>query len=133
MQVRRSKEIRPLLFLFLVLNLFFLVSRQWLREKGIDTEVVVVANGLLVLLMLLSYWMTQKSLSSSNPNHFVRAVYGSFLLKFFVLAIAAFIYIMVVRKQVNKPALYISLGMYVLYTILEVRSLQLLLRRSKNG
>lgn len=133
MQVRRSKEIRPLLFLFLVLNLFFLVSRQWLREKGIDTDVVVVANGLLVLLMLLSYWMTQKSLSSSNPNHFVRAVYGSFLLKFFVLAIAAFIYIMVVRKQVNKPALYISLGMYVLYTILEVRSLQLLLRRSKNG
>ena len=92
-----------------------------------------MANGLLVLLMLLSYWMTQKSLSSSNPNHFVRAVYGSFLLKFFVLALTAFIYIMVVRDQVNKPALYISLGMYVLYTILEVRSLQLLLRRSKNG
>ena len=133
MQVRRSKEIRPLLFLFLVLNLFFLVFRDWLRKKGIDTDVIVVANGLLVLLMLLSYWMTQKSLSSSNPNHFVRAVYGSFLLKFFVLALTAFIYIMVVRDQVNKPALYISLGMYVLYTILEVRSLQLLLRRSKNG
>ena len=133
MQVRRSKEIRPLLFLFLVLNLFFLVFRDWLRKKAIDTDVIVVANGLLVLLMLLSYWMTQKSLSSSNPNHFVRAVYGSFLLKFFVLALTAFIYIMVVRDQVNKPALYISLGMYVLYTILEVRSLQLLLRRSKNG
>lgn len=133
MQKQNQKEIRPLLILFILLNLFFLLGRSWLKKKGVDADVVIIGNSLLMLLMYVSYQMTVKSLSSTNPQHFVRAVYGSFLLKFFVLAIAAFIYIMVVREKVNKPGLIVCLGLYVVYTVLEVRGLQQLLKRIKNG
>lgn len=119
--------------LFLILNLFFLINRGWLEAKGVDVNVAIAGNILLFILVFLGFWMTYKSLGSANPQHFVRALYGSFILKFFVLAIAAFVYIMVVKEKVNKPALIACLFMYVLYTVVEVRRLQKLLRKEKNG
>ena len=42
--------------------------------------------------------------------------------KFFVLAIAAFVYIAIFKKMISKPALFGCLGLYFLYTFIEMRS-----------
>lgn len=110
-----------------------MLSRQWLQGKGFNTDVLIIANSFLVLLMVVSFVMTRRSLAAKNPNVFLRAIYSSFLLKFFAIAAIAFIYIVVVsKKEVNKPALYVSLGLYVLYSALEVRALLQLLKKPKN-
>ena len=57
-----------------------------------------------------------------NTQGFLRLVYGAFLLKFFVLAIVAFIYIAVFKKVINKPGLFGCFGLYFIYTFIEMRS-----------
>ena len=51
------------------------------------------------------------------------------MIKFFVCLIAAFIYFMLAKKNVNKPALIICMGLYIVYTVLEVAALQKLLKQ----
>ena len=88
---------------------------------------------LLVFILLNVFLITYRSLQSSNPNSFVRAMYGGFIIKFFAVAIAAFIYIMITNKNVNKPALIACMLLYVVYTFIEVKTLLGLLKQKKNA
>lgn len=126
-------SLRPMILVFVLLNGFFVVGRTTLEKWGVDQSVVIGGNLVLFLVSLASFLLTKRSLSSPNPNSFVRAMYGSFMIKFFVCAAAAFIYIMSVKKNVNKPALFVCMGLYIVYTILEVSSLLKLLKQKKNA
>jgi hypothetical protein len=123
----------PLSLLFILLNGFFLAGKSLLDKYGIDQNVLIGGNLILFAATALSFYVSQRSLSSKNPNASVRSLYGSFMIKFFVIAIAAFAYIMAVKKNVNKPALLICMGLYIVYTFVEVSSLQKLLKQKKNA
>jgi len=127
------KLIRPMILIFIFLNAFFLMGRDWLAKKSIDQDVLIVGNMLLFLVSLITFLITHRSLQSKNPNAFIRAMYGGFIIKFFVVAITAFVYIMEAKKNVNKPALFSCMGLYVVYTFLEVSSLLRLLKQKKNA
>lgn len=125
--------LRPMILIFIFLNAFFIVGKTWLANKGIDQSVLIAGNLLLFLVSLITFLITYRSLKAKNPNVFVRAMYGGFIIKFFVVAIGAFIYIMMTKKNVNKPALFICMGLYVLYTFFEVSSLLRVLKQKKNA
>ena len=125
--------LRPMLLVFILLNVFLITARQLIVKKGADQEVLVVGNLLLFVVSVVTFLITYRSLQSSNPNSFVRAMYGGFIIKFFAVAIAAFIYIMIVKKNVNKPALFACLLLYVVYTFIEVRTLLGVLKQKKNA
>ena len=127
------KLIRPMILIFIFLNAFFLLGKGWLAKKGIDQDVLMIGNMLLFFVSLITFLITNRSLQSSNPNAFVRAMYGGFIIKFFVVAIAAFVYIMVAKKNVNKPALFTCMGLYIIYTFFEVSSLLRVLKQKKNA
>ena len=127
------KLLRPMILVFILLNVFFITARQWLVNKGVDQEVMIIGNLLLFVVSAIIFLITHRSLQSSNPNAFVRAMYGGFIIKFFAVAIAAFIYIMIVKKNVNKPALFACLLLYVVYTFIEVRTLLGVLKQKKNA
>lgn len=133
MNRNRFAPLRPMILLFILVNAFLLTEKNWLTTRGIDQEVLIVGNLLLFLASLFSYIITRRSLDSDNPNAFVRAMYGSFIIKFFALAIAAFIYIQAAKKNVNKPAIFVCMGLYIIYTVLEISSLTKLLRKKKNA
>jgi len=69
----------------------------------------------------------------NSPQAAVRAMYMSFMMKFFVLAIAAFVYIMVAKKNVNTSGLIVCAGLYILYTFFETRALMRMARQAKHG
>jgi hypothetical protein len=125
--------LRPMILVFVLLNGFFVLGRTMLAKWDVDQSVVIGGNLILFIVSLASFLLTKRSLSSPNPNSFVRAMYGSFMIKFFVCAAAAFIYIMSAKKNVNKPALFICMGLYIVYTIIEVSSLLKLLKQKKNA
>ena len=127
------KLIRPMILIFIFLNAFFLVGKAWLAKKSIDQDVLIIGNLLLFLVSLITFLITYRSLQSTNPNVFVRAMYGGFIIKFFVVAIAAFVYIMATKKNVNKPALFFCMGLYIVYTFFEVSSLLKILKQKKNA
>lgn len=123
----------PVVLLFVLLNGFFIVGKNWLVNKGVDHEVLIVGNLILFVATALSFFIYQRSLKSPNPQASVRGMFGSFMVKFFLCLIAAFVYIMVEKKNVNKPALIICMGLYIIYTIAEVSALQKILKQKKNA
>ena len=127
------QSIRPLILVFIFFTAFFISGKSWLDKKGVDQNVLIIGNLVLFLISLSAFLITNKALSSSNPQAFVRAMYSSFIIKFFVLAVAAFVYIMVAKKNVNKPALIACAGLYIIYTGIETRALMKMLKQKKNG
>lgn len=125
--------IRPLILLFVAVSAFSVTGKQWLEKQGIQQDVVLVGNLVLFAVSLLAYYINLQSVKSSNPQSSVRAMYGSFMLKFFVIAIVAFAYIMLTKKNVNKPGLMICAGLYIIYTALETRALMRLTKERKNA
>lgn len=119
----------PLLFLFIILNAAFKFGRSWLAKKGVDYDVLVIGNLILFVATALSFIIYLRSLRSTTTGSSIRGMYGSFIIKFFTCLIAAFVYIMVAKKDVNKPGLFICMGLYIIYTIVEVSSLQKLLKQ----
>lgn len=129
--MRSRKPWIPLVFLFIILNTFFLTAKDFLLKKGVDQEVLLGGNLVLFAASALSFYVSYRSILSPNPNASVRSLYGSFMIKFFIIVAAAFAYILTAKKNLNKPALFISMGLYLVYTIVEVAALQKLLRQKK--
>lgn len=128
----RPVFIRLLLLLVLVSAVVFLF-REKLAVQGADWRVLAAGNALLFGVHLFAFAISYRALRSSNPQSFVRAMYGSFILKFFLLALAAFIYIMVERKNVSKPALGALALLYIVYTAVEIRGLLRLLKDRRHA
>ena len=123
----------PFIILFVLLNGFFLAGKNWLVRLGIDNEVLIIGNLVLLVATGLSFRISVRSLRSSNPQAPVRAMYGSFIVKFFICVIAAFVYIVTAKKNVNKPELFTLMGLYIVYTFLEVSALTKMLKPKKNA
>lgn len=130
--MKMNKPWLPLVFVFVILNIFFFAFHDWLVKKGVNNDVLIIGNLILFVATLLSVVVYLSSLKSSSGGAALRGMYGSFIVKFFICLVAAFAYIMVAKKEVNKPALIICLGLYIVYTVIEVSSLQKLLKQ-KNG
>ena len=125
--------VRPMILVFIVLNGFFIAGKNMLARWGVDQSVVIVGNLVLFVVSLVSFLLSRRSLKSDNPNVFVRTMYSNFMIKLFACVAAAFIYFSSAKPNINKPGLFICMGLYVVYTVIEVSSLTKLLRKKKNA
>lgn len=113
----------PAIIFFLALNSGFLFLMKRLQDWGFDYRVLVFGNIIVFGISFLSYYMAARGLTTKNSHAFLRWVYGSVMLKLFLLASVAFVYIMMNKKEVNKPALFFCMGLYIVYTFIEVSAL----------
>lgn len=123
----------PAIILFLVLNSAFLFFGSRWKEAGFDTDVLIIGNLILFAVTFLTYWMGSKGLTTKNNHAFFRSVYGSFMIKLIVFAGAALVYITQFKEQLNKPALFFCMGLYLVYTFFEVAGLMKLSKLRKHG
>lgn len=121
----------PAILVFIILNMSFFVLINRFESWGFDTMVIAIGNIVLFAITFISYLMCVKALYAKNNHVFFRLVYGSFIIKLLLLAAAAFIYIMTAQKQVNKPALFLCMGLYLVYTFIEVSALMKFTRPKK--
>lgn len=128
-----GKLLRPIILVFVFVTALAITGKRWLEKEGISQDVVIWGNLILFLVSLAAYYVTMRSFQSSNPQSSVRGMYGSFLIKFFILALAALIYIMVAKKNVNKPALIICAGLYIVYAAFETSALMKMSKLKKNA
>ena len=117
------------MLLFIVLNAIFIASRGMLERWGASQNVLIGGNLLIFGLTFFSFVLAERGLQNKNPHAFVRAVYSSVLLKLFIGIIAAFVYIAIEKKNLNKPGLFTVMGLYLVYTFLEVRVLTRMLKK----
>jgi hypothetical protein len=123
----------PAIILFLILNSGFLAMTKRLEGWGFNYSVLVFGNLLVFVISFLSYWMAVKGLTTKNNHAFFRWVYGSIMIKLFLLAGVAFVYIMVNKNEVNKPGLFFCMGLYVVYTFIEVSGLMKVNKQKTNA
>jgi Ca2+/Na+ antiporter len=130
----RMRDFAPVALLFILINGFLVAGRTWLQRWDADQGVLIAGNLLLFLVTLFSFLLAKRGLRNPNPHHFVRSVYTSILVKLFACMIAALVYIATNKQNLNKPALFTLMALYLVYTFLEVSVLMRMLRNNKaNG
>src|SRR5438270_2392818 len=110
----------PIAGFFVITTMLFSLFGGPLEKFNVDQVVLLIGNSLLFLITLISYSLARRGMKHSNPNVFIRAVYASIMIKLFVCMIAAFGYISIYKKNLNKAALFTCMGLYVFYTFMEV-------------
>jgi hypothetical protein len=123
----------PVFILFSILTTFFIVFRRAITAKAFDVDVLLIGNIILVAITLASFFLQLKGLRSTSTAAFLRAIYGGFIIKFFVVAALVFGYAYFVSGKINKPSLFTLMGLYLLYTFVETRALMKMSKRIKNG
>lgn len=129
----KFREFAPIVLLFIILNAMAISMRSKWVGWNINQDVVIAGNLLLFAITFISYLIAKKGLQNKNPHAFIRSVYISIMLKMFLCIIAAFIYISINKTELNKPALFICMGLYLVYTFLEVSILTRILRHKPNA
>jgi hypothetical protein len=128
-----QKKYMPVIVLFVFINAIILIFRSFLQLNGFETPFLLIANVVLCTLSLSGFFIQMKGLRSANINAFIRGVYSSLLLKMVIIMIAVIIYIFITGGKVNKPSLFTSIGIYFLYTSIEVTQLMKIARRKPNA
>lgn len=129
----RIKGLTPVIVFFLAVTALIIAGKNSLDQWDVDGNVILVGNTLLFLVTFISYFLAMRGLYHANPHAFVRSVYSSIMIKLFVCMIAAFIYISLKKSGLNKPALFTCMGLYLVYTFMEVSILMKMLKRKKNA
>lgn len=130
---RNRSRLLPLIIFFILLNALFLTGKNFLERSGFDRSVLVIGNLILFAATLVSFVFARQGLRSENPQAFVRSVYMSIMIKLFICVIAAVIYIFLFRKNLNRPALFTCMGLYLVYTFIEVSVLTKTLKEKRNA
>ena len=128
----KFRDFAPIALLFVILNGLFIGLQARLLAWNIDQDVLIIGNLFLFIITFFSFLIAQRGLQHQNPQVFMRSVMGSIMVKMFLTIIAAFIYIAIYKKGLNKPGLFICMGLYLVYTFLEVSVLTRILRRKPN-
>lgn len=108
----------PILALFAFINcLCFLVMEHM---PNFNYYFIIVVNTMLIFMAFLSYIRILK-MDMNNPNAMIRSVMIGTLMKLGVFAIAALIYAKTQPTKVGIPTLSVCMGIYLLYSWLEIR------------
>jgi hypothetical protein len=126
---RKFKSFFPIVLFFIVLNGFFISGKNMLNRWGMDQDVLIIGNLILLLITLVSFFLAQKGLKNPNPHAFVRSVYSGMMIKLFLCVIVVFIYVSLYKNTYNKPALFTCMALYLVYSFMEVSILMKLLRK----
>ena len=117
---KRFGLLGPVILLFTLLNLFFLLGEKILAKWGLDGFVLMIANLLLFAITLIAYFMQQKALKNSNPNVFVRSVMGGMMIKMAICIVAVFVYAVAFKESFNKRTVFAAMFLYLIYLVAEV-------------
>lgn len=121
-KTKDRNAIVPLFIIFMVVNSFCLLFKNWLTSKGIDPLVLGAGNSILFFLSVIIYFMQKKSLQNPNPNVFVRSVMAGTFIKLVVIAGAVIIYLLSAGENKSNYAVLAAMGLYFVYTFIEVKT-----------
>ena len=122
----------PLFITFFVLTVLSFAGNLFFAAKGINYGVVMGANCLFFLISLFVFRLQYQAMHHSNPQVFIRSVMGGMLIKVFGCVIAVIAYYFISGSAFNKPAVYISMVIYIVYLVIEVRTI-MKLNKTKNA
>ncbi len=113
--------IKPLVVLFFALTLVLLALSAPLDTIQANVWVVISANTLLFLVSILNLFFQFKQISNPNPNVVIRGIMAGMFIKLFGLGAAVLIYLIASGSSRSINAVFMGMGLYIVYTWVEVR------------
>jgi L-asparagine transporter-like permease len=121
----------PILILFVVTTIIFFAVPSLDFLWNMDRRVMLAGNAILFAATFLSFNLYRRSLANNNVHAFLRMIYGGMFAKMMICLFAALVYIMIVKKDVSKGAIFGLMFLYFLYTFLEISIIMKLSRKEK--
>jgi len=128
-----SKPIITMMVVFVILNALGFMFRNQLVAKDVDFSMILTGNLILFVLGVFSLNRSLKAIDHPNPHVFVRNFYAGFLIRLAVVAVAAFLYIYSKKGDVSRASLFLFMGLYAIYSIIEVSALRKVLKEKNNA
>ena len=127
------QKFSPLLLLFIFINILIFIFSKSLLAFGFNLSFLLAANAIIFMITLIGFTLQAKGSKSANVNAFIRGIYASLLMKMFVIVAAILIYVSLIGAEINKPSLFTSLAIYLIYTCIEVIQLMKIARKKPNA
>ena len=122
----------PLVLVFLITATLIMAFRFTLSQHGFDWQVLGGGNLFIYVVTTISMHMLREGLNAANTHAFLTKAYGGILVKLFACATAAFAYIFLSGNKMNKPALLACMGLYLVYTFVELSVIMKYSKQKKN-
>lgn len=129
---RMNKTSTLYLPLFIVFGLVFIlviVFKNYLVSKDVNTNFILGANFILFALSVAGLFIQSRGAGSTNLNAFLRGIYTSLLMKMFLIIGAILVYITIMGGEVNRPAIFIGMALYFIFTAVEVKQIMKIVRK----
>lgn len=123
----------PVVGLFVALSSLYSLAQNWLKQYGLSYPVLMGGNLILFVVTIVSLYFHVKGFLHKNIQVFFRSVYGALMIKMLFCAAAVIIYALMAKPNINKPALYVSMALYFVYSFIEVRMIFRLMKQQKNN
>lgn len=124
-----KRAIRPILILFVMVNLVGMSFYSNLSKSGLDTDILLVGNLFLFIITIFSYWMLLRGLKAKSTTAFLSSIYGSFIIKLAISGLLTVAYAKLKEANMNTPAIFSSLFLYLIYSFFEVKGLLAMIRK----
>lgn len=105
---------------FIATTILAIVFYEPLQQKEVDVPVVIGGNVIIFLSSLLAYFIFEKATKAQTGHAAVRNVYTGFVIKFFLLIVAAMLYFYF-AATINQNAIIICFVLYLVYNFLGAR------------
>ena len=114
-----QKKFRPVITLFFTVLILALIQFKLPIHSAINSSFIIIVNSILFILALFNYKRISQ-VDLSKPNAMVRSVMTGTMIKFIVFGGAALWYATQKKAPIGSMNLLIAMGLYLLYTWLEI-------------
>lgn len=115
------KQLSPILFLFVLSNTILLFSNTYYATHTVFKFKFIMVVNLMLFSMSIYNFIRLRKVDEAKPSAMVRSVMVGTLLKMVIFAGAALAYATQKKAPVGYPTLLSSMGLYLIYTWLEIR------------
>jgi hypothetical protein len=126
---------RPLLWAFIVITLILAAAGYWRADRAWNhaIPVLLAGNAVLFLSTWLSFYLYSRALVNRNTQFFLRMMYSSLLVKMVICLGGALLYGLLAGKDLNSKVIFCCFGLYILYSVLEVKTLMRMSKLHNNA
>lgn len=120
LNITKDSGVIRLAAFFAATTILAIVFAQQLEQQEIDYKVVLGGNVIIFLSSLLAYYIFEKATKAATGHAAVRNVYTGFVVKFFLLIVAAMLYFYF-ASEINNKGIFVCFGLYLVYNFLGAR------------
>lgn len=107
-----------------IIFLMFMAAFSYFPENWgfcvVSNKVLFITNSLLFALSILIVYSNLRAAENQNLNALNLNILGSTVIKLVVLGISVFAYVLLAGEKRNIPSVFVGMGMYAVYSVVDV-------------